>query len=80
MEEIYTLKPYENLQKIDLPILFVHGLEDGMVPYQISLEASKKCKNATIQLIEEAGHGFLETEETVKRAIDITVDFIETVF
>ena len=68
MDEIYSLKPYEVLSKIELPILFVHGLEDKMVPYQISLKASKKCKNATIELIENAGHGFLETNETKDRA------------
>lgn len=77
INEIYSLKPYENLAKVNLPILFLHGTKDEKVPHQISLDASKKCKNARIELIENAGHGFLDSKETMEQAIKITVDFIK---
>ena len=72
-ERKYTT--YKVLQKIDIPILFVHGTKDPFVNYKSSLNTSKKCRNATLHLIEDADHGF-HNEEHMKEALDITLKFI----
>ena len=55
-KEVYEIVPYERLIKVDLPILFVHGLIDNMVPYELSVKVSKMCKNARLELIENGTH------------------------
>ena len=68
-------KTYRLLQKIDIPLLFVHGTKDPYVPYKSSVNTSKRCKNAKILLIDGADHGF-HRDEHMKEALDATLNFI----
>lgn len=67
---------YKLLQKIDIPVLFIHGTSDPFVTYKSSLNTSKKCKKAKLHLIEGADHGF-HNEEHIKEALDVTLDYIK---
>lgn len=72
-ERKYTT--YKLLQKIYIPLLFVHGTSDLFVTYKSSLNTSKKCKNVKLYLIEGADHGF-HNDEHIREALDVTLNFI----
>ncbi len=76
-QDIKNRKPYENLLGLDIPILFVHGTVDSVIPYQSSKVFCEKCKNATIRLIENESHAFRNSKEGLEEAIDSTVEFIK---
>lgn len=67
---------YKTLPKINIPLLFVHGINDPFVRYQSSLNTSKKCKNAKLVLIDKADHGF-HNEEHMVEALNKTIEFIK---
>lgn len=73
-ERKYTT--YKRLQKIDIPLLFVHGTFDRYVSYKSSVNTSKKCKNAKLHLIDGADHGF-HNDEHMKEALEVTLNFIK---
>lgn len=79
-EEINQYKPKENIQKINLPKLFVHGLIDETVPYEVSMEAHRRCSNSRLELIENGSHTFDTNEQSLKDAINKTIDFIKEIF
>lgn len=79
-EEINQYKPRENIQRINLPKLFVHGLADETVPYEVSVKLHNKCTNSRLELIENGSHTFDTDEKSLKDAIDRTVDFIKEIF
>ena len=78
-EEIQNLVPYENLIKEDIPILFVHGTVDKMIPYTLSEKINKLCKNSTLKLIENGDHTFSNDEKARLEACNVTVDFIKEI-
>lgn len=75
MEEIKTLKPWQKLLDVQIPILFVHGDKDAYVPYGDSVKYSKLFKNAKLATIEGAEHGFHDKKEHAKLADKSTIDF-----
>ena len=77
--EVYSLVPYKNIIKLNLPILFVHGKKDEMVPYELSIKVSKMCKRPQLELIENGNHSFKNDNKDLNKAIEITVDFIKYV-
>ena len=77
-QEIKNQKPYENILELKIPILFVHGLSDSIIPYQSSKDVSEKCKNAVLKLIENESHAFRKSKEGLEEAIDTTVQFIKS--
>lgn len=79
-EEIDKYKPKDNIQKIHLPKLFVHGLEDEILSYKVSIEAHSKCTNSRLELIENGSHTFDTDEQSLKDAIHKTADFIKEIF
>ena len=79
-EEVYQLVPYKNLIKVDLPILFVHGLIDKMVPYELSVKVSNMCKNSKLELIENGDHSFKNNEKALIKACNVTIQFIKEIF
>ena len=79
-KEVYQIVPYESLIKVELPILFVHGLIDNMVPYELSVKVSKMCKNSKLELIENGSHTFDNDINALNKAIDVSVCFIKEVF
>lgn len=78
-EEINKYKPKDSIQNINLPKLFVHGLADETVPYEVSIEVYNKCVNSKLELIENGSHTFDTNEQSLKDAVNKTVDFIKEV-
>ena len=75
--EVYKIVPYEHLKNVDLPKLFVHGLEDTMVPYELSVKVSKLCNNSRLELIDKGTHSFAEDKGALDKAIEVSIDFIK---
>ena len=57
-KELETLKPWTILRKLKIPILFIHGTRDIVIPSTDSIKYSKITKNGKLILIKGAGHGF----------------------
>jgi len=76
-QEINKIVPYKKLIEVDLPILFVHGLIDNMVPYQLSQKICLMCKNAKIELIENGNHTFNNDEMALNKAIEVSIEFVK---
>lgn len=58
MLDIRPMKPYETIGKYKGPVLIVHGTDDKVVPLDYSKRAVETYKNATLKIIDKAGHGF----------------------
>lgn len=76
-DEVYSIKPYENLSKIDLPIIFVHGTKDEVIPYDYIIKAHKLCKNSRLEIIENGNHNFDNNKEAEMKSIDKIVNFVD---
>jgi non-heme chloroperoxidase len=59
----------EDLKKIDVPALFMHGEDDQIVPYQdASVLAAKLVQNGTLKIYPDFSHGMAITQaETINR-------------
>lgn len=77
MEEVYSLKPWGKLLKIDIPMLFIHGDKDTYVPYQDSVKYSKMVKDGQLVTIKGAEHGFHDNPEHGKEADQATIQFFK---
>jgi len=67
----------EDLKKIDVPTLFVHGSDDQIVPIDAAAKAAVKLvKNATLKIYEGAPHG-LPTTHKDKLNADL-LDFLKS--
>jgi pimeloyl-ACP methyl ester carboxylesterase len=75
-DEMKNLKPYQNLKKITIPTLIIHGDKDSKVPYEDSKEYVKYLSKGRFVTIAGAGHGFHEDSET-PLAIKETVSFFK---
>ena len=78
--EINKFKPDDNLSKLDLPILFVHGTIDTSVSCEVSKRVSATCKNSTLKLIEGGWHTFDNSEEALNEAVKETIIYIKSIF
>ena len=74
-EEIHKLVPYEYLVKKDIPILFIHGLADKMIPYTLSEKVNKLCKDSRLELIENGDHTFDNDNDAFEKACEATIEF-----
>ena len=72
--------PYKHLINVELPKLFVHGLDDTMVPYELSVKVSKLCKNSRLELIEKGTHSFADDKEALNNAIEVSINFIKNLY
>ena len=79
-KEIYNIVPYKKLINTELPILFVHGLCDKMVPYELSIKVSRMCKNSKLELIENGDHTFDNDINSLNKAIAVSIEFIKNIF
>lgn len=76
-----SLKMYESLDKynvlegignFDKEVLIIHGKKDMAVNYEVSLEYEKKYKNASLHIIDSAGHGYdrsVEKEDLLNKTL-----------
>ena len=79
MDEIYTLKPWQELMKCKKPILFIHGSEDSFVPYRYPKKYADLIENAELVTIEGAEHGFHGDEDSTNKAYEETIKFIRNI-
>lgn len=56
--EVKTIKgiPEADLQKIETPILALHGREDKMVPVECGIRIAMNCPNADLRTFSKCGH------------------------
>ena len=79
-KEVYKIVPYKQLINVELPKLFVHGLDDIMIPYGLSVKVSKLCKNSRLELIEKGTHAFADDKEALNKAIEVSINFIKNLY
>ncbi len=60
--ELRDLDPYKELPRYKKPVLIIHGDADPVVPIDYSRRAVKTYKQARLEVIEKAGHGFKPEE------------------
>lgn len=77
MLEIGVLKPWKELLKLEIPVLFVHGDADTHVSYKDSVKYSKLVKNGALVIIKGAEHGFHDNPKHAWEANKTTIDFFE---
>lgn len=73
--EVWKFKPWKELLKVSLLILFVHGDKDTYVPYQDSVKYSRLVKNGTLVTIKGAEHGFHDKAKDSEQADRATLKF-----
>lgn len=71
--ETTKLKPWKELEKVEIPMLIVHGDNDQQVPYKNSVRYSKKF-GIKLVTVHGGDHGFHNKKDRV-RAINATVVF-----
>ncbi len=74
-EDVFTLEPQEDLLKIKVPILFIHGSADTHVPMRNSTKYQPLVYDGELIVIEGAEHGFHEDWER-KRASNEVIKFL----
>lgn len=77
--EIDKYKPSEELEKNNLPKLFVHGDIDSAVTYKVSKEVAEKCSNSKFVLIKNGEHTFQNSKEAIEKAVSVTIEFIKNI-
>lgn len=80
MDNIYSLKPWQELLKYKGPLVFIHGTADNFVPHSYSLKYAKELPQAKVVLIEGAEHGFHDTEDHFKQAESAVIEFVREVY
>ena len=73
--ELRKLRQWKELQKLKVPILFVHGDKDTYVPFEDSVKYSKLLKTAKLETIQGAEHGFHDNKKQEEQADKVTVEF-----
>jgi uncharacterized protein len=76
MEEIKILKPWEELLKLSIPVLFVHGDMDRYVRVEDSIKYSGMMRNSKLEIIHGADHGFHENQKFTEQGEKTTVEFL----
>jgi uncharacterized protein len=77
IKEIKILKPWKELLKLSIPILFIHGDKDNYVPVDDSIKYFKMMKNAKLEIIHGADHGFHENQKFAEQGEKATIDFLK---
>lgn len=62
MMDIRTMKPYETIGNYKGRVLIIHGTDDMVVPLEYATRAAETYDNATLKIIDKAGHGFKPEE------------------
>ncbi len=57
MDDVRRLKPWKEMRKLWIPILYIHGDKDDKVPYADSVKYSKLGKNSRLETIKGSVHG-----------------------
>ena len=65
MMDLRPMKPFETIGDYKGRVLIVHGTDDKVVPLDYSKRAAGTYKNATLKIINKAGHGFNPEERVL---------------
>lgn len=65
MMDIRPMKPFDTIGKYKGSVLIVHGTDDKVVPLDYSKRAEQIYNDATLKIIEKAGHGFNPAERVL---------------
>lgn len=57
-ERLFGYDTFGHIKKYDGPVLIIHGDKDSTVPVSYAYRAAETYDNATLKIIEGAGHGF----------------------
>jgi len=76
-EEMTIFRPYEEITKIKIPLIIIHGDKDTKVPYKDSKEYINNPEN--LVTIINAEHGFHEKQE-FNQATTTTISFFKKYF
>lgn len=81
-ERAATLSAINNVDKINVPLLLIHGKNDTSVPYIESVklhdQLKKNKKTVTLRLFEDGPHGFiLRNSEEAEEAYRMTENFFK---
>jgi len=76
LEALYMTDLREELKAIDIPVLLIHGEEDGVCPVGAAEYMGHRIRNARLEVFEKAGHAPHITEpELFQRTVN---DFLAT--
>ena len=69
--DIYNLKPIEEVKKIKMPIMFIHGIKDSLINMQHSVRLFESC-NASPKIVNffEGGHNTKSDKLLVSKIMD----------
>ena len=73
--EMKSLKPWRELPKIKIPVLFIHGNSDDAVPVGDSIKYSKTAQNALLAVVCGGGHGLHDTPAISGETVEIVTNF-----
>lgn len=77
MLEIGVLKPWQELLKLEIPVLFVHGDKDTYISCKDSVKYSKLVKNGSLVIIKGAEHGFHDSPKHGQKADEAVIRFFK---
>ncbi|MGH7202977.1 MAG: alpha/beta hydrolase family protein [Candidatus Levyibacteriota bacterium] len=76
-DEMSQTFPFEELKKITIPTLILHGTDDTYVPYEDSENYTKNLTHGTFLAIPHGKHGFQYPLEARQHALKETVAFFQ---
>lgn len=76
-DEMARLFPYQELKRITIPLMIIHGDKDIYVPLADSQESIRGMKNGELVIIEGGEHGFHEPAEHTLQASNETLRFFK---
>lgn len=77
LEQERKINFFNNIIKLNIPMLIIHGNNDSFVNYCNSVYIAKKHNNAKLIIIEGENHGFKNKDENLTYACNETVSFIK---
>lgn len=75
-EEAWNIDIFDEMSNFDKPVTIFHGTADDIVPYSYAERASQTFPDASLTTVENAGHGFSNSEQS--QIASQLVDFINT--
>ncbi|MFB6203526.1 MAG: alpha/beta fold hydrolase [Candidatus Nanohaloarchaea archaeon] len=67
----------EDLEEVDVPVLVIHGREDGIVPLEVAEKTVELLPEGRLEVLEDSGHvGFVEQPDLYSELVE---DFLEEV-
>jgi len=75
IEELGTFRPADLLAGLKIPVQFIHGDADALVPWPASSALAGRIPGAVMDTLKGAGHGF-HNEKDMRESCRLAVDFL----